>query len=599
MSSFFTLPASQKKRKRIDKDGLASSKKQRDDTDRPLKSKAARVPARDESISGSDSDDENGLPGLTADDGASDSSEHENETAAEKRLRLAERYLENLREEIDEGGFDAADLDRDLIAERLKEDVSETKGKLYRFIASDYDFAGASATQFRGKADCTTSITVCPPYIYTATKDRTITKWELPPVPSEETSSKRPLQRRPTRVARTQGSHKEAKNSRYKHHSAAILSIAASQDGKYVVTGGADKRLIVWSAEDLTPLRVFTQHRDSVLGLAFRRGTNQLYSGSADRTIKTWSLNELAYVETLFGHQDHITDVAALSQERCLSAGARDRTVRLWKVVEETQLVFRGGGSGGNSASKSKRSTDPASAAEPSPTAEGSIERVAFIDDETFVSGSDNGSISLWTVHKKKPIFTFAAAHGFDPPPTLSQVYADIDLTGKTVPTPPQPRWITALVTIPYTDLIVTGSWDGHVRAWRISQDKKKIEPLGAISISTTHPTTSTTTTKQPNHQDLSPARGVVNDLDIFERGIKGQESLFVVAALGKEHRLGRWKSVAGGKNGAVVFEIRRNSKIVGGGDIDGGGGGGGDGGDVDMVGGDGAEVVDSSEMQT
>lgn len=80
---------------------------------------------RDESISGSDSDDDEGPSGAidAEDEGESSGTDHEDETAAERRLRLAERYLENLREEVDEVGFDAADIDRDLIAERLKEDV--------------------------------------------------------------------------------------------------------------------------------------------------------------------------------------------------------------------------------------------------------------------------------------------------------------------------------------------------------------------------------------------------------------------------------------------------------------------------------------------
>lgn len=49
--------------------------------------------------------------------------EDEEETAAERRLRLAERYLSNVKEEVDEIGFDAEEIDRDLIAERLREDV--------------------------------------------------------------------------------------------------------------------------------------------------------------------------------------------------------------------------------------------------------------------------------------------------------------------------------------------------------------------------------------------------------------------------------------------------------------------------------------------
>ena len=54
---------------------------------------------------------------------SSSESESGDETAAERRLRLAEQYLENVKGEVDEVGFDADEIDRDLIAERLQEDV--------------------------------------------------------------------------------------------------------------------------------------------------------------------------------------------------------------------------------------------------------------------------------------------------------------------------------------------------------------------------------------------------------------------------------------------------------------------------------------------
>ena len=59
-------------------------------------------------------------------------------------MRLAQRYLDNIRQEVDEVGFDAEDLDRDHIAQRLKEDVDEAKGRQYRLIATSLDFANAS-----------------------------------------------------------------------------------------------------------------------------------------------------------------------------------------------------------------------------------------------------------------------------------------------------------------------------------------------------------------------------------------------------------------------------------------------------------------------
>lgn len=64
----------------------------------------------------------------------SSSESEEGETAAERRLKLAERYLENLKDEVDEYGFDAAEIDRDLIAERLKEDVVCVAWRLYSLI---------------------------------------------------------------------------------------------------------------------------------------------------------------------------------------------------------------------------------------------------------------------------------------------------------------------------------------------------------------------------------------------------------------------------------------------------------------------------------
>ena len=132
MSSFFTVPARQRqgKRKRVDgPNGLAAVKKRNTANGPPKTLKAPSRPERDESISGSeseDNDDEEGLGrgnGELDDDVGSSESGYEGETAAERRLRLAERYLENIREEVDEAGFDAEQIDKELIAERLREDV--------------------------------------------------------------------------------------------------------------------------------------------------------------------------------------------------------------------------------------------------------------------------------------------------------------------------------------------------------------------------------------------------------------------------------------------------------------------------------------------
>jgi ribosomal RNA-processing protein 9 len=561
MSSFFTIPSSQKKRKRTEtseppKKRFASSKPA------PRESKPQQRPQRDESISGSD-DESDGAPKDAFEDedvnGSSSESDEEGaddaeQTAAERRLRLAERYLENIREEVDEVGFDAEEIDRDLIAERLKEDAAESKGLMYRKLAADLSFEDASHSWFKSNSDAITSVATCSPFAYTVSKDLCLIKWRIQELPKDQwpqktkKKSKKPTpppKKRPVQVAFTRGDKKRSKDNSYQGHVDSILTIAASQDGKFVVTGGKDRRIVVWDADTLKPLRVFSQHRDSITGLAFRRGTNQLYSSSKDRTVKIWSLDELAYVETLFGHQDEVVDVAALAQERCISVGARDRTARLWKVVEETQLVFRGGGG----EKKAKLGQGPKAL-------EGSMDRVAMIDEEMFVTGGDNGNLSLWVIHKKKPIFTMSLSHGMDPPLAPEEASAEKTPDISIVPKP-QPRWITALAAIPYSDVILSGSWDGHVRAWRVSEDKKKIEAVGVLGSSTAGLTNGNVRLSEDAHPMV---KGVVNDISVFERGDRGKDGVCVVVAVGKEHRMGRWKKVQG-KNGAVVFEIPRPGK--------------------------------------
>jgi len=573
MSSFFTLPASQKKRKRPEAGTSKPARRQQSAPSRPAKK---RKEARDESISGSDSD-------VGEDDATSshtlveESSEEEpDEDAAGRRTRLAERYLENTRREILAEGFDAKDIDNEILAqrmgERLKEDTAESKGKIYRWIADEYDWANARHAPLKsGLKGTPTGVAVCFPFVYSVSSDMELVKWEMSqPIQSTSTNGASAINLRvpkPKMLAMTRGSRKENKNTKYDHHTRPILCVAASEDGKFVVTGGQDKKMIVWDAKTLKALKVFTMHRDSVTSVCFRRGTNQLFSASKDRTIKIWSMDELAYVETLYGHQDEVLDVGALNQEKCITAGARDRTARLWRVVEESQLVFRGGGTG--IASSKRRKGDNEDGVENTTASkgynEGSIDRVAVVDEETFITGSDNGSLSLWNIQKKKAVFTYPTAHGLQPPQKPDEASAEADPSLDAI-AEPQPRWITALACLPFSNVIISGSWDGQLRAWKISEDKRRLEALGPVG--------GTAVDNQPRqeggqadtngvvglpngtHSGEAPLlHGVVNDIAVFEKGEKGRGDFGIAAITGKEHRLGRWLKVDG-KNSGIIFDL-------------------------------------------
>ena len=498
-------------------------------------------------------------------------------------------------------------------------------------------FSTATPSFFRADTQTTTSIAVHAPYVYTVSKDKTLIKWELatPTIPTankgidgNKTPPKkggaRQQRKKPRKVNFVRGMQKVAESGEEHGHTGRILSVAVSPSGKFIVTGGTDRKLIIWDSATLKPQKTFMQHRDSISSLAFTRHIStmssgeQLFSGSFDRTIKTWSLSSAghAYVETLFGHQDNVASVAAMTIDQCVSVGARDRTARLWKVVDESQLVFRGG------SSKNAQYH------------EHNLDCVAPLPPTHFVTGSDSGAISLWSIHKKKPLHTILLAHGLDPIPPLDQLSSEQDMETARLNARhlrPTPRWITALATLPGTDIVLSGSWDGWIRAWKISEDKKIIESLGPVggnnsdgangvqqTTTTSSPslqltqslvsetpngnhetnrTTTTTTRDNNNDKDEPLIKGVVNDIAVFERRPTQpsttttnlsnnsnshhpnssnsnhspsteetqQSGLCILAAVGKEHRLGRWNCFANnlytgpssnGRNGAMVFEV-------------------------------------------
>ncbi|KAI8998193.1 WD40-repeat-containing domain protein [Gaertneriomyces semiglobifer] len=562
----------------------------------------------------------------------SDSDASDQETAAEKRLRLAKRYIAKVREEAgaEEGEVDAADLDRDIIAQRLKNDALEAQGRLSFTIAEKYanvNFADPSRIRLfkSGKKLHTLSVTAVavaipakeklaphgskPIYVYSASKDAGVVKWDywtgkkVHFVPGGLKLTKKISKAYSTKLI-----------SQHKGHRDEVLCLAASTDGQFVVsivslnlhqsdpllrkvertpvvipsvgcsstssitscnamqsfptsiralsldchisrliiqncaathialaTGGKDKLINIWSVKDDSHIATFSQHRDSVTGLAFRLNHNQLYSASSDRTIKLWNIDLLSYVETLYGHQDAITNIDALARERCVSTGSRDRTCRLWKIVEESQLIFRGGGTVSSfAAGEDLVVMDGLRKTEKQATqAGGSLDAIAMLDEEHFVSGSDTGAISLWNVNRKKPLFTKLRAHG--PGSRAFLPGSDAFGIGEGAP-----AWITCLATVRYSDMFASGSGDGWIRLWKVGDGKKKFSLLACI-----------------------PMTGFVNSLSFFEAPVvdttmtsdqaskaSRKDVLHLAVGVGQEHRLGRWWRDKTAKNGVAIVTL-------------------------------------------
>mmetsp|Transcript_32532 Transcript_32532/g.52712 ORF Transcript_32532/g.52712 Transcript_32532/m.52712 type:complete len:470 (+) Transcript_32532:37-1446(+) len=381
------------------------------------------------------------------------------ESADEKRLRIAKEYLKKLEDKDDE---------EENVEERLRRDAMETAGRLHKRIAQQLagqTIAQSSIRSYKGHSQPVTCVAVTgdDSTMYSGSKDCCCIRWDIE-------TGKRIMYRGAKKGNSSQG------------HTDHVLSIAVSTDGNFLASGGADQLVRVWDTRTNKLVESLKGHRDSITGLAFRQDSHQLYSASSDRTVKLWNLDEMSYVETLFGHQAAITAIDSLQKERCVTSGGSDHSVRLWKVVDETQLVFR---------------------SQPS-----SIDAVAMLTEELFISGAQDGSLSCWNVSKKKPVCVLRNAHG-----SLSP-------------------WICSVAACPYTDLAASGSSDGFIRLWKVTSSDSG-DPSRSLS-----PVLSV------------PVAGCVNGLAF------AHSARFLVAGVGREHRLGRWNVNKEVKNGVHIIML-------------------------------------------
>ncbi|XP_041837053.1 U3 small nucleolar RNA-interacting protein 2 isoform X2 [Melanotaenia boesemani] len=468
-SSFFIKPKANTKLIKNRKNTVVPKRKSDVGSDAKNKIRAKKAHSKyDEEIS-SDSDTES--PVVSKKRQASEHINYE-ETPQEKKLRLAKLYLEQLKEEEEKKAEDDS-FESDLIAGRLQEEVLEQKGKLQRLIAKDLLSPDTSEIRvLRGHKLPITCLVITPDdnCIFSAAKDCSIIKWDI------ESGKK----------LYTIPGGRKGTEERHVGHTAHVLCMAISSDGKYLATGDMNKLIMIWEAETCKHLYKFTGHKGPVSGLSFRKGTHDLYSASHDRSVKVWNVDENAYVETLFGHQDSITGLDSLSRERCVTAGGRDGTVRVWKIAEESQLVFHGH--------------------------KGSIDCIQLINEEHMISGAEDGSVSLWSVNKKKPLSTVQQAHG---------CHGDVGLE--------QPHWVVSVAALQNSDIVASGSHNSQVNVWKCGHNYRGLELLFSV-----------------------PVPGFVNSLKFSSSG------QFLVAGVGQEHRLGRWWRLKEAKNGIFIIPLKR-----------------------------------------
>lgn len=141
-------------------------------------------------------------------------------------------------------------------------------------------------------------------------------------------------------------------------HTDVVIACDVSADGRWIVTGGKDQSIRIWSAAECQTCCVLKGHAGAVSALSFPKrrpkgpqvdaASQPLYvvSGSHDKIMKVWELPKVQMLEdaaktgkelrvekskvTVVAHSKEVNDVVVSPNNKLIASGGHDKLVRIW-----------------------------------------------------------------------------------------------------------------------------------------------------------------------------------------------------------------------------------------------------------------------------
>lgn len=156
-----------------------------------------------------------------------------------------------------------------------------------------------------------------------------------------------------------------------------IRSMAVTSTGDHFVLACQDGNLRILETEFFNEVQTINAHKDGATAVLFHP-TNEdlLISGGKDALIKIWNWKEEGLVETIVAHNYAVYDLVSIHEGKQFVSASRDKTIKVWNSSDFSFVQRLESKNGGH---------------------RHSVNALAKIDEERFVSCSDDKRIILWS----------------------------------------------------------------------------------------------------------------------------------------------------------------------------------------------------------
>ena len=125
-----------------------------------------------------------------------------------------------------------------------------------------------------------------------------------------------------------------------KSHPGGVENVAFTQDSKYLITGGMEGRLYMWSVSTGKKVDTLSHHSDAVLAISSNDTGRWIATAGYDKIIKVFNRSFRKNHYKLISHKEPVTTVSFLSEQRLLSSD-KEGTILIWDIVKSNCCLSR------------------------------------------------------------------------------------------------------------------------------------------------------------------------------------------------------------------------------------------------------------------